>query len=263
MADYNSSTPGDTEEYKFHEESNVNESAEYGNQPVTSTANAAATSNAKRLFIPIVLVVLIIVVYQVLSWYSNRKAQDGYKQEETVAQKNVQNIIPAPALPQTVNNSALQGIEKKQIDSENATDSDITVQQKLDILAQRAESNTEKVEKINDAVKQNQIGLVNLNHTVNTLDNTVQKLDNSMQQLVAAKTKPVKKVKKVTAPTFIYHVKAIVPGLAWLESSDGNTVAVRIGQELPGYGAIKLISPKDGMVITTSGSVIQYGVNDF
>lgn len=255
----------DMEEYKFQEESEANVGRDYEEPTVAPQTTIAKLSRAKRLFIPIILIVVIIIVYQLLSWYSNRKAQSSLQQEEVVAQKSVQNITSQPAPSQVVVSEQIQPVVKRDIVSVDTGSSDMTVQQKLDVLALRTESNTGQMEKLKDTIVQNQAGLVNLNRSVNTLATTVQSLNDSVQQLVAKQTKAtqVKKVKRDTPPKVLYHVKAIVPGMAWLESSAGQTIAVRVGQNLPGYGVVRLISPKDGMVITSWGTVIQYGVNDF
>jgi intracellular multiplication protein IcmG len=73
-----------------------------------------------------------------------------------------------------------------------------------------------------------------------------------------AQKKATQKVIKIP----IYHVRAIVPNRAWLESDDGNTVTVKVGDRIYGYGKVELISPKQGMVVTSSGAIIQYGEND-
>jgi intracellular multiplication protein IcmG len=61
----------------------------------------------------------------------------------------------------------------------------------------------------------------------------------------------------------IYHIKAIVPGRAWLETGSGRTTTVRVGNKLSGYGTVTYISARDGLVILSSGEVIQYGINDY
>lgn len=261
----------DMDEYKLQEESEVPSAVEGGyNNEYSSFAGSAAAkfSRARRLFIPIILIVVIIVVYQLLSWYSNRKAQSSLNQEAVVAQKTVQSMsVPKSSVAQhpVVVDEQSQSHVSTERTSLHVAPTDMSVQQKLDILALRTESNTGQMGKMKDAIVQNQAGLVNVNRSMNTLTQSVQSLDASVKQLVANqnKAKKVKKVKKEVPPSVIYHVKAIVPGMAWLESSAGQTVTVRVGHSLPGYGVVRLISPKDGMVITSSGAVIQYGVNDF
>jgi hypothetical protein len=49
----------------------------------------------------------------------------------------------------------------------------------------------------------------------------------------------------------------------WLESADGKSVTLRVGDSLEGYGTVDVISPRQGMVLMSNGSYFQYGVNDF
>ncbi len=77
-------------------------------------------------------------------------------------------------------------------------------------------------------------------------------------------TKPNKQ--KVTDKPVIkrdtYTVRVIVSGRAWLVSSKGNSIDVKVGDILPGYGEIKLISVKKGLVLTSDGSIIKKGRYD-
>ena len=58
-------------------------------------------------------------------------------------------------------------------------------------------------------------------------------------------------------------MRAIVPGRVWLRSVTGKNVTLRVGDKLPGYGEVRIISPRQGMVVMSNGAVIQYGINDF
>lgn len=58
-----------------------------------------------------------------------------------------------------------------------------------------------------------------------------------------------------------YYVEAVVPGRAWLEGPDGDTITVAVGDSLPNLGVISKIDPYTGDVTTSSGEVIKYGPN--
>lgn len=261
-------TGSETEEYREQEEDFSSEYSDEHKETLTSDKPGGSWRSGKRLLMPIVLIVVITLVYQFLNWYSNRSGDASAKQEAVVAQKTIQS---ASALSQL--KSAEIGLQPGSAIADSAAD--LPVQQKLDILASSAVSNTEQLTKIGTSVAQTETVLTSLNQNVGSLSKSVQSLSSNVQhfsapsKVKAAATKvkktPRKKriVKKDVPPRVIYHVKAIVPGLAWLEDSDGDTVAVRVGDKLEGYGDVRLISPKQGMVITSSGAVIQYGVNDF
>jgi len=62
-------------------------------------------------------------------------------------------------------------------------------------------------------------------------------------------------------PTQTFYVEAVVPGRAWLQGSDGETISVSIGSYLEGYGRVTRIDEDRGVVATSSGHVIPYGIH--
>ncbi|MCH9756826.1 MAG: type IVB secretion system protein IcmG/DotF [Gammaproteobacteria bacterium] len=64
------------------------------------------------------------------------------------------------------------------------------------------------------------------------------------------------------APKATYSVQAIIPGRAWLMSSQGKTLTVSRGSVVPGYGVVRLVNAKIGRVFTSSGRVIQFSQAD-
>lgn len=274
----------DSDEYRLNEDEE--ETHDYSVENASGDdINKLKSWRSKRLLMPIVLVVSVVLIYQFLSWYSNRKVESGAKQEEIAAQAQKstkslaayqQNDLEAAdesaGVPKKAGAGAVSNLAAGDVDT-------MSTQQKLDILAVRTGSNTGQLLKLKDNVAQVDATLGSLNQNVSALSKSVQELSGNVQTLVQtqkekanqaektakARTKAVKKslVHRNIAPRILYHLKAIVPGLAWLEGSDGRTMAVRVGDKLEGYGIVSLIEVKQGMVITSGGSVIQYGMNDF
>ncbi len=60
----------------------------------------------------------------------------------------------------------------------------------------------------------------------------------------------------------VYSIQALIPGRAWLISSNGSSMTVREGSALPGYGVVKLIDVERGRVLMSSGRVIKFGQVD-
>lgn len=56
-----------------------------------------------------------------------------------------------------------------------------------------------------------------------------------------------------------YTVEAVVPQRAWLQTANGNTLTVTVGDDVPSFGAVTAIDPYSGNVSTASGKVIKYG----
>lgn len=50
------------------------------------------------------------------------------------------------------------------------------------------------------------------------------------------------------APRVPYNVQAIIPGRAWLRSTNGETLTVAEGDDIKGYGRVTKIDPYDGVV---------------
>lgn len=257
------------DEYKLEEDNNVSLGHDDDLPSSSRLANnlIEKMSKFRRILVPVVLISVIVSVYQLLNWYSSKRTDGVLRQENVIDQK--------PITPNATNTT--QGAQEQQLlnivqpksvvsspDVQDANN-DMPTQKKLEILAERTEQNTIQTMRAIDSLTQTQATLVGLNQNVQELSKTVQNLNSGIQKVVInkQKTKAVKKKKKDIPPSVIYRIKAIVPGMAWLESSKKETVAVRVGQELPGYGTIRLISPNDGIVITSFGYVIQYGVNDF
>lgn len=229
----------------------------------------AKTSSGKRILIPIILIVAIILLYRGINWYSQRSEQVRQQQMEAVAAKSAESTaatpIPVAPLASPATLPAREGASLPPTVVRSADE--LSVQQKLDILASRTVNNTEKLDSLRSSLDQTQTAMVNLNKNVSELSTFTKDLTANLQQFIAtqAKARTVKQVRRrrYLSPKVAYRVKAIVPGMAWLESSDGQTVAVRVGSRLGRYGEVRLISPKQGMVVTSDGSELQYGSNDF
>lgn len=267
-------TNSDADEYQFKDEEGTHEYADTEHHNVDAIQSSGKKKNLriKRLLMPILLIAVITVVYQFLNWYSDRSNENSLKQEEMVAKKQAKqpqntSVVRRPeaiAIPKAPP-KLISAPSKATADEDN-----ISVQQKLDLLAEHTNNNIGQLNKVEGSLAQTQGEVVNLNQKISALSSSLQELNNNVNTLKKPPHKPkvIKKlpkkiVKKEVPPQVIYHVKAVVPGLAWLESSTGQTTAVRVGDNLEGYGEVRLISPKQGMVITSNGNVIQYGVNDF
>jgi hypothetical protein len=275
MADTASSSSG-MDEYKFQEDEGVATlgGADEQHEHVASAVASAKPPHSlrgKRLFVTVGIIVAIIIVYQLMNLYYSKTAQTD---EVAMARKSQGTArLATSALEQRSGNvmpSAASTVQQPVEQSASAatvqpTASDISTQQKLEILAERAEKNTTQMERMKEDMARSQAVISRLNQSNEVLSKTVQDLNDTIQKLHAPQPiikKATKKIKRAHLTKMSYVVKAIVPGLVWLESSRGDTVALRVGDELPGYGKISIIAPQQGMVATTSGAMFQYGVND-
>lgn len=151
------------------------------------------------------------------------------------------------------------------------------------IAAQVAEPevNKDKVQMESLGTQLNQLKLTQtqMNSELSELSETVKTLTAKLEErskvaITEPEVRPViikKKIKKyhrsrlreraVVRPV-AYHLRAVVPGRAWLESTKGRLFTVRIGERIVGYGIVEEIDVTRGVVITSSGREITYGKYD-
>ena len=85
-----------------------------------------------------------------------------------------------------------------------------------------------------------------------------------LTEVVQASTQkaPSKPAARKSKPPVVFHLKAIVPGRAWIISNDGLSESVAAGDTIPQYGTVQMVDANRGMVLTSSGKVIGYGSDD-
>ncbi|EKE01386.1 MAG: IcmG protein [uncultured bacterium] len=250
----------ETAEYQFTDSDNIAENV-VGQQPADSgsleeipaSGFSIKNINWRRLVPPVVVILAILLVYGFISFSGAKKTRQAA--QKTIAAQEASNMqqtsiqTPAPIIAQP--SPSLSGDQIEQIQA--------TVQQKISELGQLVSDDRDQVSKLREAIVKTQQDISDINQNVSQMMVAMQQALDDIQRLKTPKTKPQKKPYK---PVAIYHVRAIVPGRVWLESTDGKSVTLRVGDSLEGYGKVEVISPRQGLVIMSNGSYIQYGVND-
>ncbi|STX50635.1 protein IcmG (DotF) [Legionella busanensis] len=130
----------------------------------------------------------------------------------------------------------------------------------------RADINTlnNQLSGISSNISNLNVKIENLAQTINTLSATIEKQVSQITALSVVKKAPKvrKVVRRVIVPRRVYYIQAVIPGRAWLIASNGSTLTVREGTNIPGYGVVKLIDPNQGRVLTSSGQVIRFSQQD-
>lgn len=250
----NNNLPSGQSEYRYRED----QPGEYAEAPSQQAINAQMVkSRMKRMMVPVILMFVVYIVYHGLTWYAGRKQNVSVEQQ----QKAVPKPMVIPAKPKSeIKAAPIATVPTDQNLSSQVTHIEDSMREQLGLVNQQISDNRDQITRINDAISQNQTDINDIKQSINMLNASVLKIAEDMAKLT--KPKKVKKVPKVKAKPTLYHVVAIVPGRAWLETSEGNTITVRTGDKLGGYGTVDVISSRQGMVITSSGKIIQYGVND-
>lgn len=107
-----------------------------------------------------------------------------------------------------------------------------------------------------------------INHLADAMTALTQRVEEQSTQieLLTERTKPQKVVVRTSpvkrAPLPQYFIQAVIPGRAWLISTNGSTLTVREGTLIAGYGVVRLIDAHQGRVLTSSGRVIRFSPQD-
>ena len=230
------------EEYQFPEAEYVEHTEEPVDHEdtVSESYNAAPTSSFvdklknKRVIITVVGVVVVLVAFNLMHKSDVKKV---------VAEK-----APAPVVQQQPDLQLvgqLDTLKKNQADSESSTTQlKDEVSDLKSSLSEANQSQVEMAQKISELSAQ----LKSLNEAV---------IANKPKPKKVVAVKKVVPVKKIT-----YTLQSVVPGRAWIKSSEGEFMTVSTGKKLPQYGVVESINADQGIVITSSGKTIVYGADD-
>ena len=208
----------------------------------------------KKIIGPVLIIVAILVVYFVTSFFATKRGKiaeqkkitmqesAAHVQQQQVAQVQKEQIVP----DFTMNNDQASQIQD-------------VVQHKVDGVMQQLTSSQENVVSLNAAVNQTQQEIASVNQRLDQITSTMQQMLKEVEKL---KPKPPV-ARKIVKPKVAYHVRAIVPGRAWLQSARGDEITLRVGDRLEGYGEVLAIVPRQGVVLMSDGSVISLGLMIF
>jgi intracellular multiplication protein IcmG len=164
-------------------------------------------------------------------------------------------VQPAPAITQAMPVAAPQPAPQQAMN--------VATMQQLSQLSQTEEGSQQMMSQLQAQVTalKNSLSVANstqaqMNQTINSLSYQIKDLADQVKQLQA------KGIKKTVVPPVVFHIQAIVPGRAWLVGSDGSTETVSAGDKVTGYGKVLAVNEDQGIVLTSSGRTIVYGVND-
>jgi intracellular multiplication protein IcmG len=118
-----------------------------------------------------------------------------------------------------------------------------------------------QVQQLNDSLSQSRAGQQQLAQSLMMLASQMQQLTAEVKILAQPKPEvkaPKAVVKADPAPVITFQLRAVVPGRAWIVGSDGRSLSVAIGDQVPQYGSVQSIDADAGVVITTSGKNIKF-----
>jgi len=241
----------------------------------------------KKIGMALFIIVMVYLVYQFLSRQENEATQ-------ITRQEILQTTPSTPVKKPEVRKPAVTTTVVTQTTPAAVTP---VVEEKVQALFKTSAPDETEVSNLRAQVQEMQQSLAGLQNSLLTLAGSVETLSNQVDELKAApppecctvkpqeavvekKTKAKRRYGgKVTTGTGVavkavenvkYFVRALIPGRAWLMSTNGkHYTSVKRGDWLPGYGTVTDINVTIGTVTTDSGiritfppEIISYGPND-
>ena len=214
----------------------------------------------RKALIVVLLLIFSVVIYKwISSTFSSSKKNTAtttvVKQtpKPVIMQQPVQ-IIPPDTTSTTVNVDERVGRQLSDLEQGQQTiraDFLLTNSQISGISASVTEMMA-KIEELNRVVAQ-------LTAKIETQD--IERAKTRVVTIKRTRSRPVTSHRPSTRPVH-YFIQAVIPGRAWLVATNGATLTVREGTMVAGYGMVKLIDPRQGRVLTSSGQVIRFSPED-
>lgn len=193
--------------------------------------------NNKRVTIVVVVVIVALIAFKLMNHHSKPKVIAIAKTKPVVQQPVQQTFTQRRSSPEVMN--------------------------LLSSLRQNAKESQTEISQLQNQISDLRVQFTQTHQTQAQLNQSMVVLAEKLKQLTAKiHQKPSKKVKKALSPSLVFHLKAVVPGRAWIVSNNGLSESVSVGDAIAQYGIVKVIDANRGMVLTSSGKVIGYGVND-
>ena len=166
--------------------------------------------------------------------------------------KTISKPIQQPTITPPIQQPQRPSVSEKQSDqsqsiTENKSKIDAIIEENSFLSSAVRKMNTEK-SKMNNRIEDLE----------SEVDSLVAALDETKSQLAALEKKMTEKdMPKKAKKEITYIIRAVVEGRAWLDSSTGSNVTVKVGDQLKHYGFITKIDAVNSIVYTSSGKEIR------
>lgn len=210
----------------------------------------------RKIILPLGILFVILIAYKAFEFYGLRKAKMVRQQK---AQMQNITVEPVMTMPQKVVYPVESSTREVGGDNQNYD----TLKQKTANIEANIYQNNVKLNSLDNTVNMVQDNIAIIDKNVRQISDVLQQELIQIEQLKQSPNKLIKH-RKIKKPNVIkYHIRALVPGRAWIESENGRySKTIKVGDELNGYGTVDYILFKEGMVLMSNGSYIQYGEND-
>lgn len=140
------------------------------------------------------------------------------------------------------------------------------VTDRIQSLEQQTTANQAAIDKLTTQVSDLQNALGNLTTQVTNIGDGVLAINSKLAAIEEAAAQKEERrrllVRRRARPVPVYFVKAMVQGRAWLRTEGGGTITVKVGDNVPGYGVVRIIDTNQGILTLSSGAIIGYSPDD-
>jgi len=253
----------DNDEYQFTETDVLNPevvSKEDNGPPSLSSSGLSGTQIKRNALIVVVVFVVAMILYKFMGAYFSEKKSISNKKKVQIAP--VSKIIQQPKVQIKPIKTEIATRDAPSANNEN------TINRKMATLQLSQENTRSDVATLSSQVSGMSGSMSSLSNSVAELNTLVSSLNNKLESQSSEIDKlsaQIARAKKAKTPHHVerrpelkYYIQAVIPGRAWLISSTGQTITVREGSSVRGYGEIKLIDSMQSKIITSSGKVIRF-----
>lgn len=253
------------EEYQFDDfdkvdpldESTPTPSQEAQASPEPSSLNGMANKRDHRKIIVLGLIIVLVLGFAIRSLISHFDSVKIPKESSSLPQVSSNMAPTAPSVPTPTNVGSPTTVPA--VPAAITPTAPTVSEADIDQLNTTISTQQQNMDQMQNSINTLQESVSTLNATINDLS---QKLTLALSKMPEKRVKPVSQPMSVAQPPRpTYTIRALVPGRAWLQASDGQTITVVNGDQVPAYGAVQDIDLNAGQVVLTDGTIIGYNFN--
>jgi len=262
------------EEYQFTDEESGHKYESPAAASPSSLAESGDNAGARRKKLILIIIGVIIGAFCLYKLYGLFSAGPS---KTTLAPTQVQTALALAAAPAAAQKSGQITppkpiLSEEKLERESLKRQVTTLEQTVIQNRQTQENLQNQIGGISSAISEIQSNIAMLTQQVNTiaqkseaeakLKEKAEAARKAEEAKKAAKKAFYEKKKKEKVSYATYYIRAMIQGRAWLVGSNDAAFTISTGDQLPGYGQIQNIDPDKGIVMTSSGRMINYMSRD-
>lgn len=212
------------------------------------------------------LIVVMVLIFSVII-YKSMGSSPNKKQMAETGVSVVKEPVKAVMVPQPIQSS------QPAFTTKNSNINEAEIEKKLFQMKQNQETIYSNVSAISNQITVINANMANLESKIEGLSQVIMQISEKIkahemeqakvQQMMKSRPKSSAPIARKASKTLLrYYIQAVIPGRAWLIATNGSTLTVSEGTMISGYGTVKLIDPRQGRVLTSSGQVIRFSPED-